>query len=63
MHYNRGGEYLDLSHVLYNAFASDSALIFQQFMGMTARKRGGMSEIQHQMNERNILFINTGTIQ
>ena len=50
--------------MLRNAFCySNSASIFQQVMGMTARKRGGMSEIQHQMNERNILFINTGTIQ
>jgi len=49
MHYNRGGEYLDLSHVLYNAFASDSALIFQQFMGMTAPKRRGMSDIPHNL--------------
>jgi len=28
-------------------FASDSASIFQQFMGMTAPKRRGMSEIPH----------------
>ena len=28
-------------------FASDSASIFQQFMGMTASKRRGTSEIPH----------------
>ena len=43
--YNRGGRYLGQCYITH--FASDSASIFQQFMGMTASKRRGTSEIPH----------------
>ena len=36
-----------MSHCYTMHFASDSASIFQQFMGTTALNRRGMSEIPH----------------